>query len=323
MIQIKSTKLRKLDDLCEEHFQKLEPYITSNIASLKKRQIDFITTNLKQILTCKPKDLYGINKRYIRYCTEKSGKYPLLKKNVGKGLSKVFNYKWFTATNAVHYCGYDLAKKLNFKTCPYCNRNYTVTVAEGKDRIVRPDFDHFYPKGQYPLLALSFYNLIPSCLICNRTIKNQAKIVHGKFIHPYEEGFGTALKINFFPKDADSALGLKDNYTVIKLLNILGPVKAQKCSNSFELFKLKEIYEESHNGEIADIIKKHYITNGKYLEILHKAFPKLGSIEELYNIAFGNYLHDDNLEKRPLSKMTRDIVEQLVFNYPVLNSLVI
>ena len=30
-------------------------------------------------------------------------------------------------------------------------------------------FDHFYNKSKYPLLAISFYNLVPVCGTCNHT----------------------------------------------------------------------------------------------------------------------------------------------------------
>lgn len=314
MIQIKSTLLRNLDNICKEHYDSLQASILAKTANLKVRQREFIEDNIEKILTSKPSALFTLHKDYIQFC-KAPGKASL--KHYNTGLIGAFNYKWFTKKNATHYCGYDLAKKINFKTCPYCNRNYTVTVAEGMNRTVRPDFDHFFPHKQYPLLALSFYNLVPSCLICNRTIKNQAKIVHGKYIHPYEEGFGNTLKINYFPMDMDSSVGLKENYTITLQTNPIEPEKSKRCLSSFKLFKLKEIYEESHGGEIADIIKRHNVSNGKYLEILHSAFPKLGSIDELYNVAFGNYHNEDDFEKRPLSKLTKDIVEQLVFTMPI------
>lgn len=318
MIQIKTTPLRNLDKICDEHYNLLQAAITAKLPGLSARQRTFISTNLKRILTSKPDGLNRVYNEFVSFCTA-SGVGKMLKKNVNRGLASVFNYKWFTKTNATYYCGYDLATKLNVKTCPYCNRNYTVTVADGKSRVTRPDFDHFFPHKQYALLALSFYNLIPSCLICNRTVKNQAKIVHGKYIHPYDEGFNDALKFNYFPNDVDSSIGIKTNFEILTILNSLQPQKAVRCQNSFELFKLKEIYKESHNGEIADIIRKHIISSGKYLEELQKAFPAIGSIDELYRLAFGNYYLEEDFEKRPLSKLTKDVVEQLAFTYPGLS----
>ncbi|RZK01386.1 MAG: hypothetical protein EOO43_24720 [Flavobacterium sp.] len=80
---------------------------------------------------------------------------------------------------------------------------------------------------------------------------------------------------------------------------------------------MKEIYETSHLEEIADIIFKYHTTGGRYLEILHNQFSALGTIEELYKIAFGNFYNESDYGKRPLSKLTRDIVDQLKFTTPV------
>lgn len=315
MIQIKSTSTRKLDDLCEAHYNKLQSYIISKASSLKPRQKTFIVTNLKRIITSKPNELTKIHQDFITDCTA-PGINKLLPKNVNKGLHSVFNYNWFSKKTTTPYCAYDLAKVLKVNTCPYCNRNYTVTVIREKSKITRPDFDHFFPKKQYPLLALSFFNLIPSCSICNRTVKNQAKIVYGKYVHPYEEGFGNALKINFFPKDVDSSVGMKANYEIVPLLNPLEPIKTKMCLASFKLFQLKDIYVESHNDEISEIIRKHHISNGRYLEMLKAAFPQIGDIDELYRLAFGNFYMEEHLERRPLSKLTKDVVDQLVFTIP-------
>lgn len=88
---------------------------------------------------------------------------------------------------------YWLQRQLGVKVCPYCNRMYTTTVF-GKNNI-RPDFDHFYPKSKYPYLAVSLFNLIPSCSMCNRKKGDAAEIFSKKngedvsIIYPYEESF--------------------------------------------------------------------------------------------------------------------------------------
>lgn len=313
MIQIKTTQFRNLDKICDEHYISLKESILKKLPSLTKRKRTFIEKNLKEILTSKPDELIKVNNEYKSFC-EAKGKGKII--HINKGISSIFNYNWFTKKGASYYCAYNLAAKLNVKTCPYCNRNYTITVADGKSRIARPDFDHFFPKNEYPLLALSFYNLVPSCLICNRTIKNQKSVKYGLYIHPYEEGFNDTLKINYFPTDVESSIGIKSNFEIHTIENPQQHQKAKKCKNNFELFKLKEIYTESHNEEIADIIRKYYISNGKYLEKLQETFPKIGSMDELYRLAFGNYFLEDDFEKRPLSKLTKDVVDQLVFDYP-------
>jgi len=159
---------------------------------------------------------------------------------------------------------------------------------------------------------------VPSCLVCNRSVKNQATVNYGDFIHPYEEGFDSAAKFNVIPLDTDSAVGLGNRFTVGLEYNAIEPIKAKRCKKSFELFQVQDIYNESHGGEIADIIRRHHISNGRYLEELHDAFPALGTIEELYRVAFGNVYSTDDFITRPLSKLTKDVVDQLTFMNPLI-----
>lgn len=318
MIKIESSIFRNLDQLAKRHADELEPVILAGLASLRVRQQQFIRTHIRELLTAKPKRLSELNEAFKAYCTATAG-VPgrrLTLQTAKRGLAGVFNYTRFTRTNAPYYCGYDLANSLNVTTCPYCNRNYTVTVDQPK-RTTRPDFDHFFPKKAHPLLALSFYNLIPSCLVCNRSVKNQKTIVYGKYLHPYEEGFDQAAKFNYLPEDTNSAHGQAANFRISLSSDPIQAEKVTRCQNSFELFCLKEIYEKSHGSEIADIIRKHYVSSGKYLETLHDAFPALGTIEELYRLAFGAHFNEKEFINRPLSKLTKDVVEQLVFWDPV------
>lgn len=89
---------------------------------------------------------------------------------------------------------YWLQRQLEVKVCPYCNRMYTTTLF-GEHRI-RPDFDHFYPQSKYPYLAVSLFNLIPSCSMCNRKKSNKAEVFteekgenFSSIIYPYDESF--------------------------------------------------------------------------------------------------------------------------------------
>lgn len=70
---------------------------------------------------------------------------------------------------------YDIFERLNIRTCPYCNRHYTFTLRSKNKRFhTRPEFDHFYDKCTYPILAVTFLNLVPSCKECNHGKRNNA-----------------------------------------------------------------------------------------------------------------------------------------------------
>ncbi len=66
-------------------------------------------------------------------------------------------------------------RKVGATICPYCGaEDITVSPVQRKEGVtyVKPDVDHFLPKAQYPYLAMSFANLIPSSVSCNRSRKH-------------------------------------------------------------------------------------------------------------------------------------------------------
>jgi hypothetical protein len=70
------------------------------------------------------------------------------------------------------------ATKLEIRSCYYCEMAYvnTYTYLE-KTRWTTVqkrafDLDHFLPKGKCPCVALSLYNFVPSCQVCNSRIKH-------------------------------------------------------------------------------------------------------------------------------------------------------
>lgn len=56
-----------------------------------------------------------------------------------------------------------IVNNLGLTVCPYCNHSYVFSAANANFC----DLDHLYPKDKFPILAASFYNLIPVCHVCN------------------------------------------------------------------------------------------------------------------------------------------------------------
>lgn len=195
----------------------------------------------------------------------------LVKKVLG-----IFKYdSGFARKKKRKYCAYDLAKSLNIQTCVYCNRLYTKTVKKPK-KTIRPEFDHWFPKENYPILALSFYNLIPSCHICNSNVKGTIAMNLNDFIHPYIDN-NIDFKFSYWIRKYD-----KYNF---KINRIIG----SKEDRTIKAFKLEEIYK-THRDEINDLVKIKKLYSINYLLKLKKTIDKTGqktSLEELYRLAFG------------------------------------
>ena len=237
--------------------------------------------NLKKVLIGLPTELDSIKSKFRK----------------DKNIRKIFDYEnWL---NYDKYNAYDLAEKLDIPTCPYCNRTYTKTViTKNRENIIRPEFDHWFPKSEYPLLALSFYNLIPSCHICNSNVKGKTEFKLETHFHPYNPSSNLKATFSYNHKSYDDykiKINTKDDFS----------------HNSVEAFQLENIYQ-AHEDEVKDLIKIRQAYSDKYIEILNDSLKGVNlSKEEVYRLAFGVHYEDDKFDRRPLSKLKKDILTEL------------
>jgi hypothetical protein len=201
----------------------------------------------------------------------------------------------------ITYSGWDLIKEIGITVCPYCNRSYIQNIQNINQHSKKrrtSEYDHFYPKSRYPHLAISFYNLIPSCKVCN-----QLKGKKDLGISPYEINNEAAV-IRWEPEDATFV------YPKGKIkIDIIAKVAEMKTN--IEVLGLNDLYS-NHTDIVQEILMKGEIYSSEYLQSLIEQFPDLiHSEEEAIRIVFGNYTEEADLGKRPLAKLTRDIVKEL------------
>lgn len=249
--------------------------------------------NLRKVLIGTPEELDIIKDNFS------SKKYR-------ESLNSIINYEtWIKTDNKGTYRmynAYNLAENLDIPICTYCNRMYTKTVINDKaEKVTRPTFDHWFPKTKFPLLQLSFYNLIPSCNICNSGSKGSKIFDIEEYFHPYKINNDFKYTFSYEHKD----------YSKFKF-----KVKTDNAfsKRSIEAFKLEEIYK-MHEDEIIDLrtIKDRY--SPAYLDslktILKGSYASSFSDSEIYRLAFGVHLEEYKFDRRPLSKMKRDILKEL------------
>lgn len=250
--------------------------------------------NLKKVLIGTPDELDLIKSKFTTVGLKKS-------------IKKLFNYdSWIKTSDDStyrHFNAYHLAEKLDIPTCVYCNRIYTKTVISSSGRKVsRPTFDHWFPKNQFPLLALSFYNLIPSCSICNSGVKGAIPFSISTHFHPYYDNPNKNFKYTFSynHKDFD-----KFKFKIITEKN------DQFSEKSIASFKLEEIYK-AHEDEIEDLRKIRDTYSENYLEMLESQILGVSlDRQEIYRLAFGVHFQEAMFDRRPLSKMKKDILIEL------------
>ena len=163
------------------------------------------------------------------------------------------------------------------------------------------DLDHFYDKETYPILAVSFHNLVPVCHACNH-----AKASKSISYSPHNMKFNTddLLSFDFFIDGMDF---LSDNQQIGIEIDC-----SREFENNVKELKLREVYQ-IHSDIVQECIKKAILFNPEYMTDLFNAYNGLfESEEELYRIVFGNYMEEIFYGKRPLSKLTKDILSKLL-----------
>lgn len=283
------------------HEQKLIPLLKKRIESAetpcgKTFLNSVVETQLKQILIASPKELFDISRKFNVIIN--------VDPDVKKDVKYVFNYEsWFVSKTKDRYNAYNLALNLDIQTCVYCNRNYTNTVVndENNEKIIRPEFDHFFDQNRHPILALSFYNLIPSCHTCNSNLKNQTSFNLNTHIHPFVDNTTDNIVFSY-----------KYSETSINGVKISVKSTCDRTQKNLKEFEIEEIYN-SHSDIAFDLLKIRQTYSDQYLEVLSKQFLKDIRLpkDELYRLVFGTDLFSRDFHKRPMSKFKHDILKEL------------
>ncbi len=212
----------------------------------------------------------------------------------------LFNYKDKFQTHIAKF----FEQYVEVHTCYFCNIEF-INKFKKSDGKFKNGFtlDHYIDKGKYPYLALSLYNLIPSCYTCNSKVKGINEI---DTLSPSSSHFDFDKKVTFKtfmqndnlqieePKDFDFLL--KEDFTdvykkYIDVFELDGRYSYHK-TKVIEMINKRKEYPDSRIKELATLTQK--------------------TQEEVKQDLFGVYLYDaDDLHKRPLSKLTRDIAKEL------------
>ena len=293
--------LENEEEILKNHVEKVQQYI--NYEALQNREKSFIKQNIEYILKAKPEEFEDV----IFKIKQNNIDNNRLKKAFvgGKDYGGSFGYSKFSSKGTTTYNAYNLAQKLKVNVCPYCNRNYTFTIKDKNSKSTRPDFDHFYDKGSHPVLALSFYNLIPSCILCNSRLKSTAKFSTIKHLHPYKDSFNDYAKFKL--KILNSKFFYDENGFDLKL-----ETNNLKAENIKKDFALETLYQE-HKDIVLELIQKREIYPDSYIDDLFHQYE--GTLfknrEDVLRHITGGYIEDKDINKRPLSKLIKDISEEL------------
>ena len=201
----------------------------------------------------------------------------------------------------------ELVERYGIKCCPYCNQNYIFNRKKKKGKSYSmAQLDHYYARDKFPIFAVSLYNLIPSCSTCNH-IKSANEI--GVSPHNRKYDF-SQMHISYSPTNADY-LNNTDSFKIEFSYDDNESEFKKKLENNLNEMGIKESYE-MHKDYVVEILKKAQIYDKSHRINIMNDLPELfSSDDELIQTIFANYIKEEDLLKRPLSKLTRDLLKEM------------
>lgn len=331
-------------------YDELDRMISRAKLPQKKDYFILLRDNLKDILIGSPKKLESIKQTIEDHKSRHNivfNKVNFLM-NSNERLKELFNYEGFSNQyNSNNWGAYKLTKTLNINTCLYCNRQYTFTLEViDKKRFglkirqkditgrTRTQLDHFYSHSDYPYLGISLYNMIPCCGICNSSFKGSEEFSINSHLNPYHKSFHKTLRFHVKFKnnlsvqtsiDSGQITPQVKNYVAFfagdtnefDLVTLPQPgIKEThrdyiRAKGNVDSFHLENLYN-MHKDYVSEIILKSIEYNRNHIEDIFEAhshaFP--GNRMKAVRHYLGNYVEEDDIIKRPLSKLTIDIAKE-------------
>ncbi|MET1174492.1 hypothetical protein [Paenibacillus amylolyticus] len=322
----KIPSLKKLDDVFQKKLLKKEFTAAINeYTTLFENMLDPDNEiYYENILISKPDKLMIIyNELCSRFTSlqDSNGKVVLTQSGVGKGLvhdliSKIFNYGEFLdgfkqPNSKIKWGAFDLCDHLDVNVCPYCNRMFTFTIIKKANRkaLTRPELDHFFPQSMFPLFAISFYNLIPSCKICNSSFKRDDYLKLEEYLHPYLGAAHSQYKFDYKPLDVGAYDG--DMSKIHVIINKNG-YTCKKTNASLEKFEIEEIYKR-HSDVVSELLFKRLRYSDSRIQDIARLFREAGehvTESDIFNSIFPAPKSSEYIDQS-LGKLRSDITEKL------------
>lgn len=316
MISVHYSNYKSFVDL---HCESIIGYCDSRKRIFKKTRLDAavslhlgtIIPDFDSLLRASPEKLKEIKNFY-------NGLTQAQKDAIDSDLDVRTLYDYFTANHTyfnntakgINYHSKYLSENLDVFTCPYCNENYTYAFKYHKaGGTVRRsyDWDHIYSQDQYPFLAISFFNLVPSCKVCNQIKLNQDE----DYYNPH-----LSIEIdNVYFYDLDPLdPGFISDLSKINIQVVYRNVPYKdEIKTSISVVALWERYN-LHKELVKDILNKKRIYTNTYLTALKTQITFLNSIDilEIKKTIFGTTFDSKEYYRRPFSKLTSDMLRSKV-----------
>lgn len=207
----------------------------------------------------------------------------------------------------------EFIKNRKLKICPYCGISIIESIEAKDNYVIKPHIDHFLPKSIYPFLALSFYNLIPSCPECNMVpnkgdkdpLSIDRKILH--LMNPY--GFNEGAFIFDYNYNAGGEFD-ENNFSVF--IDYLDNLHLQKGYNDITF--IETLYHQ-RKAELKALWLKIKSLNKSRLKFAEAVLPDATTDELLLpDCVFGYALDEKNSRVYAMFKFNKDLYYKIVKN---------
>lgn len=242
----------------------------------------------------------------------------------------------------------EYVETFDLNVCPYCNAQFIITIKsdnqeerknkeikklDDKRRGTSPELDHFLPKHKYPLFSMSAYNLVPSCKICNQSLKGDIEFNYDEFYSPFEKGIEDSFRFyrrlinqedtlqkeseNILSQDipdyVNSILGISGDFTIsikfqagLKNTEKQNELLKEKVANNVKYLRLEEVYS-FHKLYLQKVLLQSQIYNELYKDQLEKEFPILfPELENITNTITPKEFYKDVILSKMVSEITMD-----------------
>ena len=237
----------------------------------------------------------GLLKKKVLYSIDSNGK---------KHFSELYKRIVFCMryTDARRILG-PIHQNMGLKSCVYCNAASTLT---GLDGDVFYQMDHYLPKSEYPFLCTCFYNLQPSCSICNGHKLTQSSdfglyvnAEQGKEVNPFL----------FVPQVIDVG-GMGDHNCVN--IDFTGKYKMPTVESKEHdsVFHIKSLYY-GHRDKVKDLYDKSYKLNDSYIQATHDSYGINPTKQDVLAFMENFPTEEERIHDKPFTKLKQDTMKQL------------
>lgn len=309
--EYKSKVIAQCPNVCAD-LQELATFVSANNPWNDKDvvadYINLLIGDYPAVLTLEPKEWAAYIKKYDKVQKREPG---MLTKTVayaknGKG-------KLYTATlyeRIISCLRYDEARKIlggihqqmGLKTCVYCNVLPTLSSAGD----VLYQMDHYLPKSIYPFLGTCFYNLQPSCGVCNGH-KGTKDSDFGLYVNVEQH---KVLSPFLFIPQVRNGHGAYPTCSEIKFTGEAKHVTRESEAHE-EMFHLKNMYA-CCTGEVDKLYEDAYKINDSAVQAMSACFGLTLTKADVVAYMSGHLsLDEKDVHKEPLTKLRQDTIKQM------------